>query len=80
MAAESRADDISRYSFLVMFANDELIDAGELAFIERLALSDGIVDEAEREVLRGIFARVDTARLAPAVRDEIDTFRARYGI
>ena len=80
MAAESRADDISRYSFLVMFANDELIDAGELAFIERLALADGIVDEAEREVLRGIFARVDTARLAPAVRAEIDDFRARYGI
>lgn len=80
MAADSRADDISRYSFLVMFANDDLIDADELAFIERLALADGMVDAAEREVLRGIFARVDTTRLAPAVRVEIAAFRARYGI
>jgi len=80
MAANSSADDISRYSFLVMFANDDLIDAGELAFIERLALDDGTIDDAEREVLRGIFARVDSTRLAPDVRAEIAAFRSRYGI
>ncbi|MCB1749565.1 MAG: hypothetical protein H6977_03360 [Gammaproteobacteria bacterium] len=80
MESRSNADAIECYSFLVMFANDGLIDAAELAFCEKLALADGVVDDDERDVLRRIFSRVDPARLAPQVRDEIASFRARYGI
>ncbi|MEQ8663714.1 MAG: hypothetical protein RLW62_23090 [Gammaproteobacteria bacterium] len=80
MAADSRADAIARYSFLVAFADDDLLDAGELAFIERLALADGAVDADERATLRAIFARVDRARLAAEVRVELDAFCARHGI
>lgn len=80
MQDESRAGDIARYSFLVMFANDRLIDAAELAFVERLALSDGVVDEAEKSALRAIFARVDPSALEPAVVAEIVAFRARFAI
>ncbi|MEQ8231109.1 MAG: hypothetical protein RLW61_07160 [Gammaproteobacteria bacterium] len=80
MNPDSRADDIARYAFLVVFANDDLIDAGELAFMERIALADGVVDAAERATLRAIFDRVDAARLAPEVRAEVAAFRARHGI
>lgn len=68
------------YSFLVMFANDATIDAAELQFLERLALEDQQVDEAERDVLRSIFERVDEADLSSDVREEIKRFRARYRI
>lgn len=80
MPPDSRAREIRNYSFLVMFANDGIIDAAELRFVERLALADRDVDEEEREVLRGIFGRVDPARLAPEVRAEIERFRADWDI
>ena len=80
MVSASRAQDIVGYSFLVMFANDGVIDAAELGFLEHLALADGTVDDDEREALRRIFARVVPERLAPAVAAEIAAFRARHGI
>ena len=46
----SKAGDILRYSFLRVFANDATIDQEELDFMQRLALEDGEVDEAERKV------------------------------
>lgn len=80
MSHESRAADLIGYSFLVMFANDGVIDADELHFLEHLALADDEIDDAEREALRGIFARVDLDRLAPALRQEIEDFRRRYTV
>jgi len=80
MHDRSRAGDIARYSFLVMFANDRVIDSAELAFVERLALADGVVDEAEKAALRAIFARVDPDALGPAVAAEIAAFRTRFDI
>ncbi len=68
------------YSFLHVFANDRTIDSGELAFMERLALSDGMVDDAEREVLHNIFSRVTKEQVEPAVWDEILRFKAQHGI
>lgn len=76
----SRAKDLVGYSFLVAFANDDTIDEAELAFLERLALEDGVVDDPEREALRGIFERVDEQRTAAAVIDEMKRFRDRYGV
>jgi hypothetical protein len=71
---------IVQYSFLKVFADDEMIDAGEWAILKKLALADGVVDERERMVLARIFDRVDPKSLDPKVREEIESFRAEHGI
>jgi hypothetical protein len=71
---------IMQYSFLHVFANDGLIDHGELQMLERLALQDGIVDDKERDVLMRVFARVNTQTVDPVVRDEIQRFKTQFGI
>ena len=71
---------IVQYSFLKVFADDEMIDAGEWAMLKKLALADGVVDESERMVLARIFDRVDPKALDPKVREEIENFRAEHGI
>ena len=76
----SRAKEIMGYSFLVVFANDSTIDEAELAFLEKLALEDGVVDDQERAVLHNIFARVDEQCVAPGVWEEIQHFKAKYKV
>ena len=71
---------ILQYSFLKVFADDEMIDAGEWAMLKKLALADGVVDAQERMVLAKIFDRVDPKSLDPKVREEIESFRAEHGI
>lgn len=71
---------ILQYSFLKVFVDDEMIDAGEWAVLKKLALADGVVDERERMVLAKIFDRVDPKSLDPKVREEIENFRAEHGI
>jgi hypothetical protein len=73
-------NDILQYSFMKVFADDEVIDAAELAMLQKLALADGVVDAQERMVLAQVFARVEAIDLEPAVRDEIARFRAEHGI
>ena len=68
-----------QYSFLKVFADDEMIDAGDWAILKKLALADGVVDENERMVLSKIFDRVDPRSLEPKVREEIESFRAEHG-
>ena len=72
--------DIVQHSFLKVFADDEMIDAGDWALLKKLALADGVVDAQEREVLARIFDRVDPKSLDPKVRKEIEDFRAEHGI
>ena len=72
--------ELVKYSFLKVFADDEMIDAGEWAILKKLALADGRVDEIERVVLAKIFERVDPKSLEPKVRAEIAAFRAEHGI
>lgn len=76
----SRAKELTGYSFLVVFANDQTIDEKELQFLERLALEDREVDEEEKRVLRNIFARVDRENCDKVVWREITDFRKKYGI
>ena len=71
---------ILQYSFLKVFADDEMIDANEWATLKKLALADGVVDTQERMVLAKIFDRVDPKSLEPKVREEIAKFRAEHGI
>jgi len=77
---KSKAQELASYSFLVVFANDDTISEAELGMLERLALGDGVVDDAERAVLRDIFARANEAHLTPVVSEEIARFRREYDI
>jgi hypothetical protein len=67
MDEQSNAEAMRRYAFLVMFANDDTIDASELAFPAHLALADRQVDDDERDVRRKIFARAEARELTPQV-------------
>lgn len=77
---DSAAHEILSYSFLRVFANDGVIDEGELRFMEKLALRDGVIDSREKAVLARIFDRVDPGKLDPSVREEIEKFRDEHGI
>jgi len=80
VTTESRANEIMQYSFLVALADDGTLDEGELGFIKRLALKDGVLDDDEREVLSNIFSRLDMDRLGAPVQAEIAAFRREFGI
>jgi hypothetical protein len=71
---------IMQYSFLHVFANDGLIDSDELQMLERLALQDGTVDDREKDVLSRVFARVNPQTVDPAVWEELQRFKAQFGI
>lgn len=71
---------IMQYSFLRVFANNGTIDAAELAMLERLATSDGVVDDRERAVLSSIFSRVNVASVPAEVWDGISQFKLRHAI
>ena len=80
MNTRSRAKELIGYSFLVVFANDDTIDEGELQLLEKLALEDHVVDEEEKRVLKAIFDRVDHHKIAAKVEEEIRAFRKNNGI
>ena len=71
---------IMQYSFIKVFATDGVIDAAELAMIERLALEDGKVDEEERAVLSRVFGRVTAENTEPRVWEEIQQFKRQFSI
>ncbi len=80
MEINSKAKQLIGYSFLVVFANDDTIDENELLLMEKLALEDGVVDEAEKVALREIFARADSKNITAQVEREIKEFREKNGI
>ena len=80
MEPDSASDELSNYSFLVVFANDDTISQAELQMIEKLALRDNVIDDDERRVLRSIFDRANTETMDQATKDEIADFRARHDI
>ena len=69
-----------QYSFIKVFATDGVIDAAELAMLQRLALADGQIDEQERAVLSRVFARVTPETLHPEVWEEIQRFKSAHSI
>ncbi|MDX2226520.1 MAG: hypothetical protein SFY92_05405 [Verrucomicrobiae bacterium] len=76
----SEAKSIMGYSFLHVFAKANRIDQDELAFIERLALRDGLVDENEKQILHNIFSRVSQETEPAEVWEEICRFKKQFGI
>jgi hypothetical protein len=76
----SAANAIMQYSFLHVFANDRTIDANELAMLQKLALSDAVVDDQERAVLARIFARVSEVTVSPEVWQDVCRFKQQHEI
>ncbi len=74
----SSAKRLTAYSFLVVFANDHTIDEGELRLLEKMALEDGVLDEAEKEVLAMLFSRVPESTANPQVWEAITRFREEH--
>jgi hypothetical protein len=68
------------YSSVSVFANDGTLDLGELNFLLGLALRDNHIDDDEKRVLAGVFARAEQGRLSAAVERRIGEVRARHGI
>ena len=77
---DSRAKQIQAYTFLKVFADDDLISEGEFRMLERLALKDAVVDGREAEVFRRIFARVDLEKQSPTVQAQIAEFRDQHAV
>ena len=77
---DSAAEEILSVSFLRVFARNETLDRTDLRTLEQLALRDGVVDSRERAVLSRIFDQIDVERLDALLREEIRTFREKYGI
>lgn len=80
MDPNSGAKRLMGYAFLVVFANDDTISAGELQMLEKIALEDGVIDEDEKRILKKIFSRVTKDQLADALWNEISKFREDNGI
>jgi len=81
MSTNSKAKQLVGYAFLVILAKEKHgITEAELQMLERLALEDGEVDEAEKDVLRKIFARLDHDEVVHTVLEEIEDFREKYDV
>jgi len=80
MKDHSNADAIRGYSFLKIFADNDSLNADELAFIERLALEDRVVDEQENAALAAIFERAAQLGVTDAVAAEIAAFKKKVGM
>lgn len=80
MSEGSKAKELAEYSFLVVFANDDTISEGEIRMLEKLALSDGKVDKAEKHILRNVFDRANKQHMTQKTRDEIERFRKKFNI
>ena len=81
---ESKADERRHvnlaYASFAIFADDGTINLKELNHLLKMALSEGGMDESEREILAGIFNRVLEEDVSGAVWQRIQTLRHLHGI
>lgn len=68
------------YASLAVFADDGRLDIGELNFLLGMALRDGKISDAEKEVLRGIFNRILEEDVSAEVWTRIQAVRKQHGI
>ena len=79
MAADSKAKEIERYSFLYALANDDVISESELEFMKKLAYRDGVIDDKEKQVLCNLLARVNTSHVTDVHKQKLDDFTKELG-
>lgn len=80
MDEHSSAKRLMGYAFLVVFANDDIIEERELEMLKKIALEDMKIDEDEKRVLQRIFSRVTKKQVTDAVWSAIMKFREEYDI
>ena len=68
------------YASFAIFADDGSVDVGELNFLLGLALKDGKIDDAEREILSGIFDRITEPQVSAEVWRRIKAVRRQHGV
>jgi hypothetical protein len=68
------------YATLVMYADDAKLDEGELKTLLNIALRDGVMNEREREILRGLFNRIREEDVSGEVWTQIQTIRQQYSV
>jgi len=77
---DSRARDITDFSFLVALADADFLDEFELQVLKNLALEDAVIDETEKAVLRNIFDRLSKHQMSSETWQDIKKFRNQYRI
>ncbi len=77
---DTRASDISDFSFLVALADADFLDDWELTTIKNLALEDGVIDEKEKTVLRNVFRRLRKENMSLKAWRQLERFKVQYNI
>lgn len=60
------------------FANDGVLDVGELEQIVEIAKRDGVVDDNEKRVLSNIFSRLNSSDLTPALIGKVEGLKKKF--
>ncbi len=68
------------HASLVLWAEDGTLDAQELDTLLNIALRDGVINENEKDVLRGVFNRVHEEDVDGEVWTKIQAIRKQHGI
>ena len=62
------------------FSNDGRLDVNDLNQIVKIALADGVVDDAERKVLKEIIFNLTSSDLTPEMWTRVEQLVAHYGL
>ena len=77
-ASDSRAKEIIAYSYLHALSVDNTLHEHELDFMKKLALKDGVVDDAEARALHRIFDHLEGHPVSPKVAHAVAAFRKLF--
>ena len=67
-------------SVICIFGKDGTIDMDELNYLMTVALEDNVIDEKEKNVLKGIFAQITEDMVSVEVWAKIQEIRKEYSI
>jgi len=62
------------------FSNDGRLDVDELDQLVKIALADGVVDDEEKKVLKGIIYNLTSRDLTPDMWARVEEIVAHYGL
>ena len=78
---DTKSDHIElAYAAFAVFADDGVLDMGELNFLLGLALRDGSMSDEEKGVFAGLFNRIREEDVSPRVWERIQAVRRHHGI
>ena len=79
MPSDSRYIQIA-FSIQKMLESSGVLDQKELEALVSMALTDGVVDEDERRILKLIFRQLKEKDVAPGVWEKIQQLVKQYGL